>query len=92
MNIKLPWAKREHSHPDPGFWRYGVCSGCGHLILMGHVKNKGVKVTDRFEGFTTIRQKCYAFSCAPPWDTEETAIDGKVRYYKDGKEVQDESI
>jgi len=75
------WAKREHTHPDPTFLKYGVCAGCGHLILMGQVRNKRVRVIDRSQGLE--HYEVYGESCAPEWDTKEIGIDGEVKYYKD---------
>lgn len=87
MKWQLPWAKREHYHPDPTLIKYAVCSGCGHLILIGHVRNKAVRVLDRSKGGTIERNELYGESCAPQWDIKEIAIDCKVRFYKDGKEI-----
>lgn len=84
MRIKFPWAKRKHTHPDPTLLKYGVCSGCGHLILMGQVRNKRVRVFDRSKGGTVEWTETYGESCAPEWDTREIAMDGEIRYYKDG--------
>lgn len=82
MGIKFPWAKRDHTHPDPTLSKHGVCSGCGHLILMGQVRNKVVRVLDRSQGGTIEHNEVYGESCAPEWDTREIGIDGEVRYYK----------
>ena len=84
MKIRVPWAKRSHTHPDLTLLKYGVCSGCGHLILMGQVRNKVVRVLDRSKGGTLEWNEIYGESCAPGWDTKEIGMDGKVRYYKDG--------
>ena len=85
MEIKFPWAKRNHIHPDPTFWKYEICSGCGHLIRRGQVRNKRVQVRDRVRGLSW--SEIYGESCAPDWDIKEIAIDGQARYYKEGKEI-----
>lgn len=89
MIFRLPWAKREHTHLDSTLSKYTVCSGCGHLILMGHIRNKIVRVLDRSSGGTIEWNEIYSESCAPQWDTKEIAIDCAVRYYSKGKEVGD---
>lgn len=90
MRFTLPWAKKNHRHPDPTLRKYGVCSGCGHLILRGQVRNKLVIVTDKSTGTTIEHNENYGKSCAPSWDSKEIGIDGKVRYYKDGREYEKE--
>ena len=89
--LRLPWAKRHHTHPDPGLFKYEVCSKCGHLILTGHVENKKVSITDKHscKPCTVERTAIYAKSCAPPYDHIEIAIDGITRFYKDGEEVKE---
>ena len=83
--IRAPWAKRYHVHPSR--LDYATCAKCGHVILIGHVRNREVKVTDRSKGYIEQRYQLYGESCAPAWDTEEIALDGKVRHYRDGVEV-----
>lgn len=87
MKIKFPWAKRNHIHPDPTLLKYGVCAGCGHLILMGQVRNKIVRVLDRSKGGTIEWNEVFGESCAPEWDTKEIGMDSEIRYYKDSKKI-----
>ena len=84
MKLQFPWAKRTHYHSD----KYGVCSGCGHIILTGQVRNKRVIVFDRSKGMEY--HETYGESCALDYDRKEVAIDGKVRFYKEGNEVESE--
>lgn len=86
MKLQVPWAKRKHSHSDPTLLRDSVCSGCGHLILTGQVRNKLVHVSDRAKGLEY--NEVYGESCAPGYDLKEIAIDGAVRFYKNGNEVE----
>ena len=91
MKFELPWAKRNHYHPDLSFLHltlYTVCSGCGHLILIGQVRNKSVRVLDRSRGGTIEHTEVYGESCVPSWDTKEIGMDGEIRYYKDGARVE----
>ena len=87
--MKFPWAKQNHTHQEfiDIMLRYSACSGCGHVILMGHVDNKLVRVFNRQEGWEST--KVYGKSCAPAWDMEEIGIDGVVRYYKDNKQIKE---
>ena len=80
--LQWPWAKRKHSHPAP-LCECSVCSGCGHLILIGHVRNKQVKVIDRsqYGGLTVTHIETFAHSCAPAYDVKEIGLDGKERFY-----------
>ncbi len=90
--LGFPWAKKSHYHPDPTLLKYMVCSGCGHLILTGQVRNKLVIVFDKSTGTTITHNEVYGESCAPSWDTKEIGMDGKIRYYKNGALCQtDES-
>ena len=84
--FKVPWAKRNHYHPDY-LWKYIPCSRCKHLLLFGHVENKIVRVLDRREG--SERTEIYGPTCAPDYDIREIGIDGQTRFYKDNKEVKD---
>lgn len=81
------WAKREHYHREflDNITKFTRCAGCGHILLMGHVDNKRVRVVNRMEG--TEHCEIYAGPCIPEWDMKEIAIDGKIRYYKNGQEV-----
>uniref|UniRef100_A0A6M3XU32 Uncharacterized protein n=1 Tax=viral metagenome TaxID=1070528 RepID=A0A6M3XU32_9ZZZZ len=88
MRFGLPWAKKKHYHPDPTLFKYGVCSGCGHLILMGQVRNKVVIVGNKSTGITITHNETYGESCAPPWDAKEIGADGEVRYYKAGVKIE----
>ena len=82
MKIEFPWAKRNHCHADFAFLKYGVCSGCGHLVLMGQVRNKYVQVMNRVKGLEF--NEIYGESCAPNYDLKEIGLDGEVKYYKKG--------
>ena len=86
--MKWPWAKRQHYHADQGFLIYVPCSKCEHLILAGHVDNKRVQVIDRSGGGTITHNEIYGLSCAPDYDLKEIGIDGAVRFYKDGKDIE----
>ena len=92
--MKLPWAKRHHTHPhlERPFYSYGRCSKCGHLILLGQIDNKEVRVRDnyKFKGAEVEYTLVYAEGCAPEYNYKEIAIDGTARFYKDGKEVSDD--
>ena len=77
------WTMLKHNHPNTSLFRDSVCSGCGHLILTGQVRNKEVHVLNRQEGWE--QTKTYGESCAPAWDMEEIGIAGEVRHYKEGK-------
>lgn len=85
MKIRF-WAKRNHTHPDSTLLKYRVCSGCGHLILIGQVRNKVVRVLDRSQGMEW--NEIYGESCAPKWDIKEIGIDGEVKYYAGGKQCK----
>ena len=87
MIFRWPWAKRKHYHPDLTLTKYATCAGCRHLILVGHVENKEVEVFDRSKGTTISHIELYGKSCAPGYDRKEIALDGKIRFYKDGKEL-----
>jgi len=51
------------------------------------VENKEVRVIDRSKGATIEHLEVYGKSCAPEYDLREIAIDGKERFYKDGREI-----
>ena len=85
MKIQLPWAKRKHYHGDPTLLKYVTCAKCRHLLLVGHVENQRVEVVDRSKGVSYT--ELYGKSCAPEYDRKEIALDGKVRFYKEGKEI-----
>ncbi len=85
MKFGFPWAQKNHSHFDPTL---SVCSGCGHLILTGQIRNRLVIVFDRSKGGTITHNENYGESCAPDWDTKEIAMDGEVRYYKAGVRIE----
>ncbi len=88
MKIQFPWAKRHHYHADPTLMKYTTCSKCRHVLLTGHVDNKRVTVVDRRRGGTITHNEIYGLSCAPDYDRKEINIDGKIRFYKDGNEVE----
>ena len=88
MKFEFPWAKKKHYHSDPTLFKYGVCSGCGHLISMGQIRNKRVQVLDRSQGGTITSTEIYGESCAPVFDTKEIGMDGEIRYYKDGAQIE----
>jgi len=50
------------------------------------VENQIVEVIDRSRGTSHI--ELYGKSCAPRYDRKEIAIDGKIRFYKEGNEVE----
>jgi len=85
MKIQLPWAKRNHYHSDSTLLKYGVCAGCGHLILTGQVRNKHIRVLDRVRGLELNEN--YGESCAPNYDLKEIGLDGEVKYYEKGIRV-----
>ena len=87
MKLQFPWAKRKHYHGDPSFLKYTTCSKCRHVLLTGHVDNKRVQVIDRRGGGTITHNEIYGVSCAPGYDRKEIAINGKIRFYKEGNEV-----
>lgn len=88
MKLEFPWAKRKHYHADPSFLKYTTCSKCGHVLLTGHVDNKKVQVIDRSGDGTITHNEIYGLSCAPSYDIKEIGIDGKVRFYRNGNEVE----
>ena len=79
---RFPWALRNHYHGDPTLLRYGVCSRCGHVILMGHVENH--KVSIRAWGLTW--GATYSKGCAPAFTHLELAPDKTVHAYIDSEE------
>ena len=85
MKLQLPWAKRKRHHADPALLKYVTCTKCHHLLLAGHVDNKRVQVIDRKRGVNY--HELYGKLCAPEHNLKEIAIDGKVRFYKEGKEI-----
>ena len=88
MKLQFPWAKRKHYHADPSFLKYDTCAKCRHLLLIGHVENQRVEVIDKSKGVTLSYTELYGKSCAPRYDRKEIAIDGKIRFYKEGNEVE----
>jgi len=76
---KLPWALQNHYHGDPTLLKYGACSRCGHLILMGHVKNGRVSI--RAWGITWGAS--YSKACTPTFTHLELAPDKTVRAYQE---------
>lgn len=81
----IPWAKRNHYHSDPTLLKYGVCSGCGHLILVGQVRNKYIRVIDRIQGLEF--KEIYGESCAPGYHLKEIGLDGEVKHFEKGTRV-----
>jgi len=74
---RLPWALRNHYHGDLTLLKYGTCSRCGHMILMGHVANGRVSI--RAWGVTWGAR--YSKACTPGFNHLELTPDRIVHAY-----------